>query len=146
VRPLSETLISILGSALQSGATHVDVDGSGVRLMRGKELLGVGAVEGEQLARLGDELCGLGAKREGTAKVNIMSPAGPLDLTVSLSASAITIVLRDEATEKAERAFSMVMARLVALGGEPSRETPATRSRRSGRGGSSGFRAGHVER
>jgi hypothetical protein len=78
--------------------------------------------------------------------VNIMSPAGPLDLTVSLSASAITIVLRDEATEKAERAFSMVMARLVALGGEPSRETPATRSRRSGRGGSSGFRAGHVER
>jgi len=116
VRPLSESLITILQGALQGGATDVEIfDTRKVRWLRGHDLVASGELPEGAFAALGDELVGLGARRGATANVTVISPVGPLTVEVALAPHEVRIGVRDEEQARAEEAFAELMAHMDSI-------------------------------
>jgi hypothetical protein len=124
VRRLSGTLVTLLGTAMKTGATHVDIIQTGtpqegatwlVRWLRGEELVATGNLPTEEFAPLGEELIGLGARKDASTRIGIISPRGPMGVDVALSPRAIQLGLRDEETAADEEKFSELMAYLDSI-------------------------------
>lgn len=116
MRPLSESLITILQGALRGGATDVEIfDTRKVRWLRGGDLVASGELPEGAFAALGDELVGLGARRDATANVTVISPVGPLTVEVALAPQRVRIAVRDEEQARAEDAFSELMAHMRSI-------------------------------
>ncbi len=118
---LSQTLVSILDACLRAGATHADLSRTlnVVRIARGDEALGEGALPAGAWDALVAELGALGARADTRSLVTVHSPVGPLELSIEMAPTAIRIALpRDAKEAEGEAEFSALVAQLDSLGAD----------------------------